>query len=163
MAAASAGHELGCHTFSHLDCGQAGPHDIEADVERNLASLKAWGAGAPTTFAYPYGDVSRSAKRVLEPRFKLLRALHAGLIETGADLNQAPSVGIEGPCAEEQAHRWLQRARTRKAWIILNTHDVADRPSPWGCTPQALDGLVKAAIEGGMEVVSVAEGARRLV
>ncbi len=162
MAAASAGHELGCHTFSHLDCGQAGGPDIEADVERNLARLTAWGASAPATFAYPYGDVSRSAKQTLEPRFKLLRALHTGLIETGADLNQAPSIGIEGPRAEERAHRWLQHARRRGAWVILNTHDVTERPSPWGCTPQALDGLLKAALGSGMEVVTVAEGARRL-
>ena len=162
VALAQAGHELGCHTYSHLDCGQAAAGEIVADVERNAEALASWGAAAPSTFAYPYGDVSLAAKTALGGRFTLLRALHPGLIETGADLNQAPSIGVEGPGAETRAQAWMGRARDRRAWLILNTHDVADRPSQWGCTPKALHSLVKAAVAAGMEIVTVAEGAQRL-
>jgi peptidoglycan/xylan/chitin deacetylase (PgdA/CDA1 family) len=62
MDAAAAGHELACHTFSHLDCGRADRRTIEADVDRNATALGAWGAAPATTFAYPYGDVSLAAK-----------------------------------------------------------------------------------------------------
>lgn len=161
MALAAAGHELGCHTHSHLDCGQAAEAEIVADVERNRQALLAWGAPPPATFAYPYGDVSWRAKQALGDRFAILRALHPGLIEPGTDLNQAPSIGVEGPGAEVRAHRWLERAARRKAWVILNTHDVASQPSRWGCRPEVLDDLVKAALRAGLDVVTVAEGARR--
>ena len=157
-----AGHEIGCHTFSHLDCGQAPAGLAAGDVERNRQALQALGAPEPVSFAYPYGDVSGPAKAALATRFGLLRALHHGLIAEGADLNQAPAVGIEGPDGEATARRWLKRALDRRAWLILYTHDVRDDPSPYGCTPAALERLVDEAIAAGAEVVTVAEGCRRI-
>ena len=159
---AAAGHEIGCHTYSHLDCGQASAHDAVEDVARNAETLAAWGLPRPTTFAYPYGDVVPATKRALAPRFHLLRALHPGLVTAGVDLNQAPSIGVEGPDGETLALRWLNRLAERPAWLILTTHDVADRPSEWGCTPATLARLVDAALAEGIEVVTVAEGAARL-
>lgn len=162
LAAEAAGHELACHTFSHLDCGQASGARISADVDQNVAALNAWGARPATNFAYPYGDVCLAAKRALGGRFDLLRALHPGLIETGCDLNQAPAVGIEGEDGRAFAERWLERAARRKAWLILYTHDVDGRPSPWGSTPATLEALILAARRLEFDIVTVAEGAARL-
>jgi peptidoglycan/xylan/chitin deacetylase (PgdA/CDA1 family) len=159
---ADAGHEIGCHTYSHLDCGQAAPCNAVEDVARNAETLAAWGVGRPSTFAYPFGDVAPGTKRALAPRFALMRALHRGLVTAGTDLNQAPAVGVEGPDGEALAMHWLQRAAHRKAWLILETHDVADAPSPYGCTPGALERLVDAALANGFEAVTVAEGAARV-
>jgi peptidoglycan/xylan/chitin deacetylase (PgdA/CDA1 family) len=157
-----AGHEIGCHTFSHLDCGQAPAGLAAGDVERNLEALRALGAPEPRTFAYPYGDVSTPAKAALGSRFSLLRALHHGLIDRGSDLNQAPAVGIEGPPGEQAARGWLRRALAQRAWLILYTHDVREDPSPFGCTPAALARLLDEALAGGAEIVTVAEGCRRV-
>jgi len=162
MGAAAAGHELACHTFSHLDCGQADRPTIEADVDRNTAALSDWGAAPATTFAYPYGDVSLAAKKALGGRYDLLRGLHHGLVEAGTDLNQAPAVGIEGPDGEAIAMSWIDLALERKAWLILYTHDVVEQPSPFGCTPAVLKGLIAHAMARDAEIVTVAEGARRL-
>ena len=52
-------------------------------------------------------------------------------------------------------------AERRKAWVVLYTHDMADTPSPYGCTPAALARLADEAVARGFEVVTVAEGARR--
>ena len=159
---ADAGHEIACHTFSHLDCGKASAEAIRADVERNAEALKGWGAPPSESFAYPYGDVSTAAKATLGGRYRSLRTVQAGLVESGSDANQLPSVGIEGPEGEAAALRWLDRAADRKAWLILYTHDVAAEPSPWGCTPQALEHLADAAAARGFDIVTAAEGARRL-
>ena len=159
---AQTGHEIGCHTYSHLDCGQASAQDAVEDVARNGQTLAMWGLPRPTTFAYPYGDVAPATKRALAGRFDLMRALHQGLITAGADLNQAPSVGIEGPEGEALALRWLDRLAERPAWLILTTHDVAEQPSEWGCTPATLERLLDAALADGIEVVTVAEGASRV-
>ena len=159
---AAAGHEIACHTYSHLDCGQADGAKVTADVDRNQQALEGWGLPTPRTFAYPYGDVSAPAKRALAPRFSLMRALHHGLIEAGADLNQAPAVGVEGPDGEATAMAWMRKAAQRRAWLILYTHDVAEDPSSWGCTRGALERLADAAKTMDFEVVTVAEGARRV-
>ena len=157
-----AGHEIGCHTFSHLNCGMAPPGIVEGDLEQNLEALRALGAPEPMTFAYPYGEVSAAAKAPIEERFALARALHHGLIGQGSDLNQAPAVGIEGPEGEAVARHWLRRALDARAWLILYSHDVRESPSPFGCTPDALARLADEAIAGGAEAVTVAEGCRRL-
>lgn len=159
---AGRGHEIACHTFSHLDCGRAAETVVEADIAHNQEALVGWGLPEPETFAYPYGDVAAPAKRVADRRFKLSRALHHGLIERGSDLNQAPAVGIEGDGGEALAARWLDRARARSAWLILFTHGVEAEPSRFGVSAAALVRLVDKALLDGFEVVTVAEGARRL-
>jgi peptidoglycan/xylan/chitin deacetylase (PgdA/CDA1 family) len=159
---AQAGHEIACHTFSHLDCGKAPAADIGADVSRNADALQSLGLPAPVTFAYPFGEVSVQAKQAMGRRFGLLRALHHGLVASGADLNQAPAIGVEGPDGEAVATRWMDEAQRRKAWVILYTHDVQAAPSQWGCTPQTLGRLIEKALGGGFDVVTVAEGCRRI-
>ncbi|WGM39678.1 polysaccharide deacetylase family protein [Caulobacter sp. NIBR1757] len=157
---AAAGHEVACHTFSHLDCGQADQQAIAADVARNGLALAMRGAPDPVSFAYPYGDVSFAAKKALGGRFKTLRTVQAGLVTDGADANQLPAVGIEGEAGEADALRWMDEAARRKAWLILYTHDVAARPSAWGCTPEALARLAERA-KSKFEVVTMAQGAAR--
>jgi peptidoglycan/xylan/chitin deacetylase (PgdA/CDA1 family) len=156
---AEAGHEIGCHTYSHLDCGQTLHDAALADVQRNAAALRGFRL---ETFAYPYGDVSFSAKKALSKQFKLLRAIHHGMVSSGVDLNQAPAVGIEGPEGEAVADEWLGRAARAPAWLILYTHDLGNRPSDWGATPEVLARLIDRAQALSMDVVTVAEGARRL-
>lgn len=151
---AAAGHEIGCHTFSHLDCGRAPPRAIEADAMGNVEALRARGLQVET-FAYPYGEVSPAAKRVLGDRYRALRTVRAGMVKDACDLAGLPGVGIEGEAGEARAKAWLDRARAAKAWVILFTHDVRPDPSPWGCTPEALERLVKRAKADGFEVATV--------
>jgi len=155
------GHEIACHTFSHLDCGKASAIDIVDDIDRNSAAL-ADVALETTHFAYPYGDVSPDAKNALESRFGSLRALHPGLIRRGSDLNQMPAVGIEGSGGEAHAERWIDKALAQSAWLILYTHDVREQPSDWGCRPDVLDRLIRRATAGGAEIAPVGTVLRRL-
>ena len=157
---AAAGHEIACHTFSHLDCGKARASDISAELDANRGALNAIGVEA-TTFAYPYGDVSPWAKALINDRFLAGRALHHGLITTGTDLNQARGVGIEGQAGYRVARAWMDRAAAVNAWLVLYTHDVCDAPSDWGCTPLVLERLITRALETGFDIVTFDEGARR--
>jgi peptidoglycan/xylan/chitin deacetylase (PgdA/CDA1 family) len=156
------GHEIGCHTFGHTDLGQLSAQAAARCVMENSAALAAHGVPQPQTFAYPYGDVAPGPKAALGTRFSLLRALHAGLIEPGADLNQAASVGLEGPHGERDAVAWLRRAAERRAWLILNAHDVAPNPSRWGCQPEVLARVADEALALGFQIITVAEGARQV-
>ncbi len=155
------GHEIGCHTYSHMDCTQQAPRDFSADIDRNKAALGELGCET-RTMAYPFGEVDFAAKRELGRRFALARTARAGLVRRGSDLAQAPSVGLQGPDGESVALRWLARAAAARAWLILFTHDVQAEPTGWGCTPGALARVADAARAAGLEVVTAAEGARRM-
>ncbi len=156
------GHEIGCHSFNHLDCGQARAGEIEREVQMNSERLAEFAVRRPRTFAYPYGDVSLDAKKVTARRFRAARALHQGLIQDGCDLNQLPAVGVEGPSGELRAWRWLKRAAAKNAWLILYTHDVSETPSDWGCTPDALERLLGQANEMGFEIATVSGALDRI-
>ncbi len=159
---AAAGHEIACHTYSHLDCGRASAAGADADVARNLETLAGWGVGEVESFAYPYGDVSAGPKGLLKGRFSTLRGLHHGVIEQGTDLNQTPSIGVEGPPGPALARRWMAEALKRRAWLVLFTHDVAPEPSHWGCTPDDFAALIDEALASGFEVMTVRDAARSL-
>lgn len=153
---AEAGHEIGCHTHSHLDCGLADEAAIGADADRNADELAAFTA-RPRHFAYPYGEVSPQAKKALKGRYGSLRAVHSGIVTNGSDLNQLPAVGVEGPDGEAEAVRWIDRAVERDAWVILYTHDVRENPSKYGCTPEALARIVAHAKARGAAIRTVGE------
>ena len=155
------GHEVACHTFSHLDCARTSVEVLMRDVERNQAVLRGLGCEAET-FAYPFGEVTFGAKKALGACFLLLRGIQPGLLRRGGDLAQAPSVGLQGPDGEAEALRWVSRAASERAWLTLFTHDVRPEPSAWGCTPAALSRVLDAALDAGLEVVTAAEGARRM-
>ena len=156
------GHEIACHTYSHLDCGRADTASATEDVARNSRTLESWGVTKPQTFAYPYGEVGPRAKRMLADRFTLARALHPGVIEGGTDLAQAPAVGVEGEEGEANALHWMDQAVRRKAWLILFTHGVEDELTPYGCTTAVFESLVAEAVARDFEIVTVAEGACRM-
>ena len=161
-ALAAAGHEIGCHTRSHGDLARISDGGMAAELDANGERLAAAGAPAPAAFAYPYGEVGFAAKRVVGARFALGRTVTAGLVGRGTDLAQAPAVGIEGPDGEAVARRWIARAAASGAWLILYTHDVRPQPSPWGCTPEALERTVALALASGLQPVTAGEGARAL-
>ena len=152
---AEAGHEIACHTYSHLDCGQATGDEAMGDCERNLAQLDQWSVDPVCSFAFPYGDVAAGPKQRLAERFATLRGLHHGVIAAGTDLNQLPAVGIEGAGGEATALSWLGVAAARPAWLILYTHDVAEQPSAWGATPASLERIIDRALELGFEIETV--------
>jgi peptidoglycan/xylan/chitin deacetylase (PgdA/CDA1 family) len=161
-AAARAGHDIGCHTYSHLDCGQASSASVGEDIDRNRQALARLGVSAPSTFAYPYGDVSASGKREAGRRFALSRALHHGIVQRGTDLNQAPAVGVEGDDGEEIALRWMQRAHAERGWLILFTHGLETKPNEFSASIDGFTRLIDGAIASGFDIVTVAEGAKRL-
>ena len=159
---AARGHEIGCHTFSHHDCGRASAAEVEDELDRNARAFAGWGLPAPSTFAYPYGDVAAPVKGVVGRRFALARGVHPGRIHAGSDLAQAPAVSCDGPGGGARALACLRATVARGGWLILIAHEVAEPPGEFSVRPGVLDGLAAAARELGVEPVTVAQGARRL-
>lgn len=158
----AAGHEIACHTFSHLDCGDADAASVSAEIDRNAEAFAEWGLPAATTFAYPFGDVGAGAKRAIDGRFSLARALHPGVIRRGSDLNQAPAIRVEGEGGEASALGWLGRAARVPGWVILFTHGVEREASAFGTTERSWSRLADECLRLGFEVVTVAQGAARM-
>jgi peptidoglycan/xylan/chitin deacetylase (PgdA/CDA1 family) len=51
---AAAGHEIGCHSYAHLNAWKCNPWRVSADIERGYQCLSRW-TKADATFRPPYG------------------------------------------------------------------------------------------------------------
>lgn len=141
------GHEIACHTFSHRDCGHASAAEIAAEIDRNAAALSSVLDGAPVpNFAYPFGGVSVAAKSALSRRFVTCRGTGRGLNQGTVDLADLFSTSIyDQGFDRDRLCQLIDDAQAAGGWLIFYTHDVAETPSPYGCTPAQFQSIVAYA------------------
>jgi peptidoglycan/xylan/chitin deacetylase (PgdA/CDA1 family) len=158
-ALVAAGHEIGCHSFSHQPTPELSSEALKADAARNREFLKPFLKGAvPVSYAFPFGRVSRRTKRVHAPRYETLRGVHPGINVGRVDLAQLNTVSLETRCWDEQAiEAAIQRVLHDHGWLIFYTHDVSDAPSEYGSTPAMLDWALSRVAAARIEVLPVRE------
>lgn len=160
---ADAGHEIGCHTYTHSDCARRNTFATLQDLARNRDALAQLGLSPAQALAYPYGETTSTLKSMLPPRFTTARGVLPGLNVGRLDLTQLRAYPLFGAGALKRVRGALKRAARRKAWVIAFTHDIADAPSPWGTSGHDLDALLHRARSLGVTVLPVSAAlARRL-
>lgn len=152
-----AGHEVGCHTFDHISALKTPTavfaRSIEANARFFSERLAGWKA---TSFAYPYGDVSLGALRTVGGNFSSGRLVVGGCNTRALRPLRLNALALES--RRPEAARWdelVAQAAAERQWLVIMTHDVQDRPSDFGCTPQTLDALLGAARKAGLRVAPV--------
>ena len=163
-ALVAAGHELGCHTFSHVHAPRMTRARFMADCDRNAAFLAPFLDNRRLeTFAYPYGDVCVRSKRLAGRRFTTARGIRAGVNGGSVDLALLASMPLER--RSWSVARWrglVEEAAAQGGWLTLFTHDVDDYPTPYGCTPAMLDQALTIARDGGLRILTVSAAAASL-
>ncbi len=162
-AAHRAGHEIGAHSFAHQMTPLVSSAELAADETRNAAALceilggvGGGGATRPSSYAYPYGEVSPRTKALMGKLFANARGIRPGVNAGRIDLAQLLAVPIEH-------RRWrpdeiaaaVAEAKANNGWLILFTHDVCDHPSPFGCTPQMLSEVLEMLAAAAIPVTPV--------
>jgi hypothetical protein len=99
-------------------------------------------------FAYPFGAVSLAAKNALSGRFASCRGTGEGINRGTVDLTDLRAVPLyPGSYDRDRLRRLIDENQAVGGWLIFFTHDVADRPSEFGCTPVQLEEIVAYAAE----------------
>ena len=157
VALAKAGHEIGCHTFSHPRVSQLSKAMLDKEIELNADFLARHLPGAKLrTFAYPFGNVSLVATMRLQSRFTGCRSSEPGFNIKTADLGRLRSVRLYSHLVSpEEVQNIITEAARKNAWLIFYTHDVDKVPSNFGCTPSLFEHAVKSAIAAGIEILPV--------
>jgi peptidoglycan/xylan/chitin deacetylase (PgdA/CDA1 family) len=141
------GHEIACHTHSHLDCGGSARRSILDEIRRNAAALSSVLEGfAPIDFAYPHGRISPIAKHALGSRFSSCRGGRSGINYGIIDLADLLAVTIYASSYDRfEMYRLIDHTMSVGGWLIFLTHDVVDAPSRYGCKPGQLEAVVAYA------------------
>ena len=150
-------HEIGCHTFSHLDCSFKSPSIIREDCYRNqqialeIANLNF------TSFAYPYGNFDPLSKNVISKIYDTARSSESGINVNIFDLSLLKSVSLYEINGFERPLKWLSRLDKMGGWLIFYTHDVRKEPSEYGCSIDLFKKTLKTSINKGFKVLPISE------
>ena len=152
-----AGHEIGCHTFTHRPVSQMTGKTLFDELEQNAAFVEnIVPSFEMSTFAYPFGDVSLSGKSRLRNRFAACRTVRAGHNRARIDLSYLRAVRLYDSALDEaKVTSLITQTVNRKAWLIFYTHDVEDTPSRFGCSPSLLRFALTAAVQAGVQIMPI--------
>lgn len=158
-ATAAAGHEIGCHSFSHAFASKTDSATLSAEIRRNADFLREHlGEVAIDSYAYPYGDISPRTKALLGGAFQSARGIDRAVNDGVIDLAMVKSIALEHRrWRPDEIEAALARAKALGGWVTFFTHDVCDDPSDFGVLPERLDWLLKAIAGHGIEVLPVNE------
>lgn len=156
------GHEIACHTFSHLPATDLDPARLGAEIEENRRHLLGLDPSIRIdNFAYPYGLGSVWRKTQLAKSFRSSRGIIPGINSGVVDLQYLRSTPlINRHIDEDGVDRAFDELVDANGWLIFYGHDVATEPSPYGCTPSLLQHALNVAARRNVPVMTVAEALR---
>lgn len=153
----AAGHEVGCHTFDHFGLDRCSRRLIDEQIRKNQEWLASVLPGYEmTSFAYPMGRTSAMAKRVVGEHYACARGIDSGVNRGGVDLLELKANKVYSHLANEtDLVELIDQHREAGGWLIFYTHDVQPSPRRYGCTPEMLARVARAAAQDGLEVLPV--------
>ena len=158
------GHEIGCHTFSHRRCFRIGLAELNAEWRQNRERLAEMsGIAKLESFAYPFGACDLASKRAASRSFATARGIRPGVHGALADFAELKGTSL-GPAPERKARALdlIGALAEKPGWVVFYTHDVSREPSPHGCHEDTLREIVQAAVESGLDVLTVKAAARTI-
>jgi peptidoglycan/xylan/chitin deacetylase (PgdA/CDA1 family) len=154
-----AGHELGCHTFEHLDGTRASAEDFERSIAANRSALAGHGIDAAfSVFAYPLDGPVVGIKRAVGRHFAGCRGGGQTCNRDVIDLNLLKAYFLDRRAGGtlDSVRKLIDLNAAAGGWLIFATHDVVPTPSLYGVQPAYLDAVVRFAIESGARVLPMA-------
>ncbi len=156
------GHEIACHTFSHVRTTDLDARALADEIERNRSYLLDLDPSMQIeNFAYPYGLGSVWRKTQLARTFRSSRGIVPGVNCGTVDLHYLRATPLINQHIDRQGvDRAFDDLVTTNGWLIFYGHDVAAEPSPYGCTPELLRHALDAARRRNVAIMTVAGALR---
>ena len=140
------GHELGCHTYSHLSALEHPAATIAQSCAENRRKAGELFPDKPLrNFSYPFGDVTLTLKRRLRDVYDSCRTVQTGINITPVDMVFLRSNPVYSWQPIAGVRRLIDQNAEQMGWLILYTHDVCESPSQYGCTPERFREVVSYA------------------
>ena len=136
-----------------------GAEALAAEIAQNRRYLRALDPSIKVgNFAYPFGYGSFGRKGQLKQAFQSCRSIVPGINSDTVDLQFLRAMPlIDHRIGRDEIERAFDQAQTYNGWLIFYTHDVAGRPSEYGCSPDLMNHALEAASHRRIPVLNMAE------
>lgn len=158
----SDGHEIGCHTYHHLNAEKSTHNDYANSIIKNSELYSEYFIGESfSSFSYPFGGININAKKTASKFFNTARTNWQGINQGLTDLwlLKANKLYSSEQSLEMNKNLITQNLKTR-GWLIFYTHDVCSNPSKYGCTAEYFEEIVRFAVASGSVVKPVKEAVK---
>jgi len=150
------GHELGCHTFDHVDGSVVSAAQFRRSIEANQWALVR--SGLPVrfeTFAYPLNGPAWSTKRVAGEHFTGCRGGGQTFNRQVADRSLLKAYFLDAKSHDrmDEIRSLIAQNAAAKGWLIFATHDVCPKPSPYGYSADQFANIVDMSMRSGAKVL----------
>ena len=131
---------------------------MRAEIAENCRYLTGLDASIKLEdFAYPYGLASLSHKELLADTFRSSRGILPGVNRDIVDLQVLRATPLVCQHIDRDGvDRAFDDLMASGGWLIFYSHDVAESPSPYGCTADLLQHALQAASRRKLPIVTVA-------
>lgn len=159
------GHELGHHTLGHISSRSVSARSFAEEVNKGRTIIeKLTGRCTSGNFAYPFGDVTLAAKRLVGANVVSARGIWPGVNGPLVDLNLLRANSLYGDISSfSKVRELILENERRQSWLIFYSHDVSSAPSRYGCTPELLRIAISFALQRGARILPVADAIAELL
>lgn len=151
------GHELGCHTFGHCHSWETDADVFENSIVQNeRARLRVIPSLPFKTLSYPISPPRPKTKRRAASHFAGCRGGGQTFNVGTIDLSYLAACFLEKSRQDvESVKELIEQNRRARGWLIFATHDIAPDPTPFGCTPDFFEDIVRSAVSSGARILPV--------
>ncbi|HAR32982.1 MAG TPA: hypothetical protein DCR95_02515 [Desulfobacter sp.] len=146
------GHEIGNHTFDHMDCLKAGIESIKQNIQMNRSAMNSL---ISNSFAYPYGSRDARTRFAISRCTDSARGISFGINKGLIDLWDLKAAQVYSQNSMDDCFSLVSECAANGGWLIFYTHDVNETPSAYGCKPEEFTQLVKAVRNNYLTVATV--------
>jgi peptidoglycan/xylan/chitin deacetylase (PgdA/CDA1 family) len=152
------GHEIGCHTYSHVPAASCSKSGFTKELARNRDFLADLTGHTPKSFAFPFGSVSTSTKYVARAHYSSCRTTQS---HTQASVFDAAALGgvplYSDPERLRVCDEMIEKSAGGKNWLIFYTHDIEQVPSAFGCQLDHLRHVIQRCQELAYHFLTVGD------
>lgn len=154
------GNELASHSYSHFHFYNTySSKFISNDLKKNHLEFEKLNLDISLeNFSYPYGELTRLAKKNISRLYTTCRGLDHGINVGRVDLNSLKAIQLyECKNSLKKINDIFKRFKESGGWLIFYTHDVQESFSRYGCSRKYFECVVKKSLELGFEVKTIKE------
>ncbi|MEM2874349.1 MAG: polysaccharide deacetylase family protein, partial [Candidatus Nanoarchaeia archaeon] len=146
------GHEIGSHTYSHINASEVSVEEYEQDVLRGKEV-----AGIVTeNFAFPHGDDSK--KEIVLKYYKTARGVKNPCINNFSSKELCGVILVSTNDNYKDLRQHLDKLKANGGWLILVIHNIDENPRlNIDLTEKQLTWVLDQVNQSGIPVKTIAE------